>query len=249
MIIDTHMHIFDKRYDGVRDEVIKKALDANVMKMIAVGYDYQSSLKALNLAHTHAHIYCAIGLHPSEAALNHNLDWIALLAKNEKVVAIGEIGLDYYRDKTHIEIQKEIFIKQMEIANNLKLPVIIHCRDAINDCLKIMSASDNCGVMHCFSSSLEMAKEVIKLGYYIGVGGVVTFKNNRELKRVVEGIDLEYILSETDSPYLAPDPYRGQMNQPAYTVYVVDEIANIKNVSSSEVIRQLVINTQKLFGI
>ena len=252
MIVDTHMHIFEYRYDDIREDVIREAIEYDVKKMIAVGYDYNSSIKAIELANKYDFIYCAIGLHPSEAHKEKdlNLSWIYELSKNEKVVAIGEIGLDYYWDKTYIEIQKEMFEKQIKIANDLKLPIIIHNRDAVSDCFNILKKYKNTnGVLHCYSSSLEMAREFIKLGFLLGIGGVLTFKNSKEVKRVVEGIDLEYLLSETDSPYLTPVPHRGQLNHPGYTKYVVEEISRIKDIELEKVKEVLYNNAVKLFKI
>lgn len=252
MIIDTHMHIYDKIYDGIREDVINEALEFGVEKMIVVGCDYQSSLKAIELANKYDFIYCAIGLHPSEAHKETDLElsWIYELAKNEKVIAIGEIGLDYYWDKTHIDIQKQMFEKQINISKDFKLPIIIHNRDASNDCYQILKNNPGIkGVLHCYGSSLEMAKEFIKLGYFLGIGGVLTFKNSKEIKRVVEGVDLDYLLSETDSPYLTPVPYRGKINHPGYTKFVVEEISKIKNIDVKIVEEVLESNTKKLFNI
>ena len=252
MIIDTHMHIYDKIYDGIREDVINEALEFGVGKMIVVGCDYQSSLKAIELANKYDFIYCAIGLHPSEAHKETDLElsWIYELAKNEKVIAIGEIGLDYYWDKTHIDIQKQMFEKQINISKDLKLPIIIHNRDASNDCYQILKNNPGInGVLHCYGSSLEMAREFIKLGYFLGIGGVLTFKNSKEIKRVVEGVDLDYLLSETDSPYLTPVPYRGKINHPGYTKFVVEEISKIKGLSVDVVEKTLENNTKRLFNI
>ena len=252
MIIDTHMHIYDKIYDGIREDVINEALEFGVEKMIVVGCDYQSSLKAIELANKYDFIYCAIGLHPSEAHKETDLElsWIYELAKNEKVIAIGEIGLDYYWDKTHIDIQKQMFEKQINISKDFKLPIIIHNRDASNDCYQILKNNPGInGVLHCYGSSLEMAREFIKLGYFLGIGGVLTFKNSKEIKRVVEGVDLDYLLSETDSPYLTPVPYRGKINHPGYTKFVVEEISKIKGLSVDVVEKTLENNTKRLFNI
>ncbi|HKM30175.1 MAG TPA: TatD family hydrolase [Bacilli bacterium] len=249
MIIDTHMHIFDNRYQGIVDEVIAEAKANNVQLMIAVGYDYESSLKAIALAHKYDCIYASVGLHPSEVLKEKDktLQWLEKLLQAKKVVAIGEIGLDYYWDKSFKEEQKEIFIKQILIAKAHNLPVIVHNRDATQDCFKILQENLTPGVMHCYSSSVEMAREFTKLGYYLGIGGVVTFKNSKEIKEVVKDIDLKYLLSETDSPYLAPMPYRGKINRPAYTKYVVEEIAKIKDQEIIDIEKQLALNAQNLF--
>ena len=252
MIIDTHMHLYDNKYDGLREEVIDEALNMGVKKMIAVGFDYDSSLKAIDLANKYGFIYAAIGLHPSEVEKenDHNLSWIYELAKNKKVVAIGEIGLDYYWDKTYVDLQKEMFQKQIDIAKSLNLPIIIHSRDASFDSFQIVEKNPGViGVFHCYSGSLEMAERLIKLGFYIGVGGVLTFKNSKEIKRVVEGISLDNILSETDSPYLSPHPHRGEVNHPGYTKYVVEKIAEIKNIDIENVEEILYNNAIKLFKI
>lgn len=250
MIIDTHMHLYDNKFDGIREDVIKEALEMGVTKMIAVGFDYASSLEAIKLADKYDFIYAAIGLHPSEVQKEEdtNLNWIYELAKNKKVVAIGEIGLDYYWDKTYVELQKEFFHKQLEIAKDLNLPVIIHSRDAQFDSFEIVNSHpDVFGVFHCYSGSLEMAERLIKIGYYLGVGGVLTFKNAKEIKRVVDGVDIKYLLSETDSPYLSPHPHRGEVNHPGYTKYVVEEIAKRKEISFDEACTILRDNAYRLF--
>ena len=252
MIIDTHMHLYDTKYDDIREEVIKEALDMGVKKMIAVGFDYVSSLKAIELADKYDFIYASIGIHPSEVEKEEDkeLSWIYTLAKNKKVVAIGEIGLDYYWDKTYVELQKEYFHKQLDIAKDLNLPVIIHARDAQFDSFEVVKAHPSViGVFHCFGGSLEMAERLIKLGYYIGVGGVLTFKNAKEIKRVVDGISLDNMLSETDSPYLSPHPHRGEVNHPGYTKYVVEEIAKRKNIDFDAVCEKLANNANKLFKL
>jgi len=249
MIIDTHMHIFDDRYQGIIDEVVAKAKANNIGLMIAVGYDYKSSLKAIELAHKYDCIFASVGLHPSEVAKekDKSLKWLESLLRENKVIAIGEIGLDYYWDQSFKELQKELFIKQILLAKANHLPIIVHNREATQDCFMILKQNLVPGVMHCYSSSVEMAREFTKLGYYLGIGGVVTFKNSKEIKKVVKEIDIQYLLSETDSPYLAPMPYRGKMNQPAYTKYVVEEIANIKETDFASIEQSLARNAQRLF--
>ena len=220
-------------------------------KMIVVGFDKESSLKALELSKKYDFIYLSVGLHPSEVKKEEDkeLIWLKDILNNEKVISIGEIGLDYYWDKTFKEEQKHYFKKQIELAKEYNLPIIVHCRDAVQDCFDILKDSNVKGVMHCYSGSLEMAKEFIKRGYYLGIGGVVTFKNAVEIKRVVEEIDINFLLSETDSPYLTPVPFRGKLNQPAYTKYVVEEIAKIKNLPMEKVEETLEENTKRLFNI
>lgn len=249
MIIDTHMHIFDDRYQGIIDEVVAEAKANNVGLMIAVGYDYESSLKAIELAHKYDCIYASVGLHPSEVVKekDKSLEWLESLLHENKVIAIGEIGLDYYWDQSFKELQKELFAKQIGLAKANNLPIIVHNREATQDCFTILKQNLVPGVMHCYSSSVEMAHEFTKLGYYLGIGGVVTFKNSKEIKKVVKDIDIQYLLSETDSPYLAPMPYRGKMNRPAYTKHVVEEIAKIKETDLAMVEEALASNAQSLF--
>lgn len=250
MLIDTHTHIFDDKFEN-KEEIIKNALDNNVKKMIVVGYDKESSIKALELVKKYDFLYLSIGLHPSEVLKesDEDLSWMYEILKNEKIVAIGEIGLDYYWDKSFKEEQKKYFKKQIEIAKEYNLPIIVHCRDAVQDCFDILKDESVEGVMHCYSGSLEMAKEFVKRGYYLGVGGVVTFKNAVEIKRIAKEIELTHILSETDCPYLAPTPYRGKRNEPAYVKYVVEEIAKIRGESIDDVEECLEANAKKLFRL
>lgn len=250
MIIDTHMHIYDDRYLD-KEKVIQNALDNGVEKMIVIGYDKESSLKALQLAKKYDFIYLAVGLHPSEVLKEEDKDlkWLTDILDKEKVIAIGEIGLDYYWDKSFIDEQKHYFKKQIELAKKYNLPIIIHNRDAMQDTFDIIKDCGVRGVLHCYGGSLEMARELVKKGWYLGIGGVVTFKNARIIKEVVKEIDLRYLITETDSPYLAPTPHRGELNEPAYTKYVVSEIASIKGINEDEVEKQVEENVKNLFGI
>lgn len=251
MIIDTHIHLYDERYNDILDEVIKEAESVGVKKMIIIGFDYSSSIKAVELANKYPFFYASVGLHPSEVQKTKEspVSWLSELAKNKKVVAIGEIGLDYYWDKTYSELQKKYFIEQINCAKELNLPIIIHSREASKDTYEILKQNTIPGVLHCYSQSLEMAKQYIKLGYYIGIGGVVTFKNSKELKEVTKEIDLDYLLTETDGPYLAPHPFRGKLNKPSYLKYVVSEISSLKNLDEEIVKKRLAQNAERLFGI
>ena len=251
MIIDTHCHIFDKKFEGIQEDIIKNALEMNVKKMLVVGYDKETSIKAIEFANKYDFCYASIGLHPSEVQKETDVDlnWIDELINEPKVVAIGEIGLDYYWDKTYVEEQKKYFKLQIKKAEQYKLPIIVHCRDAISDCFNILKDENIPGVLHCYSGSYEMAKEFVKRGYYLGIGGVVTFKNSVEIKKVVTEIDIKYLLSETDCPYLAPEPFRGKLNQPGYTKYVVSKIAELKQMSLENVEEALYNNACKLFRI
>ena len=209
MLFDTHVHLNDPLYQDYQ-KVIEDALNNNVKKMLVVGYDFNSSKKAIELSENYSFIYAAIGIHPSEA----NKEYDAYITKLEKmmtnkVVAIGEIGLDYHYEGINKEFQKDLFIKQLKLAEKFKLPVIIHSRDACNDTYVILKDYKDCykkGIMHCYSYSLEMAYNFIELGFYLGIGGVLTYKNAKEIKKVVEQINLENIVLETDCPYLTPTP-------------------------------------------
>ena len=249
MIIDTHVHLNDPRLLDNIDQIIQEAKEKDVSKIIVIGFDKASSVKALSIANQFPNVFCAIGIHPSEVKeLEDDLSWIEELAKDEKVVAIGEIGLDYYWDTSFKEKQIDFFVRQLEIARKLNLPVSIHSRSATQETFDILESSGVTGVMHCYSGSLEMAKRFIRIGFYLGIGGVVTFKN-AGVREVVEDIPIEYLLTETDAPYLAPVPHRGQTNYPKYTALVVEEIAKIKRLELDFVKRKLEENTYKIFRI
>ena len=220
---------------------------------MCVGYDKDSSLLAIELANQYDNIYCSIGIHPSEANQHIvDLSWIEENLTNPKVVAIGEIGLDYYWDKTYKQEQIDLFIKQIEIANKCNKPIIVHMREATNDTyeiLKIHKRIDLQGVMHCYSSSKEAMQQFIDLNMYISLAGPVTFKNAHVPKEVAKVIDLDHLLLETDCPYLSPDPYRGKTNEPKNVLYIAKEIANIKGISLEEVMKRTYNNTCKLYNI
>lgn len=248
MIIDTHVHLNSDKLLVDLDNVIKEAISNNVRRLIVIGYDKASSQKAIEIANMYHEVYAAIGIHPSEVHLSSEEDlvWLENSLKEDKVVAIGEVGLDYYWDKTYKDKQIFFFKKQIELAKKYNYPLIIHSRDATQDTYDILKNTNTKGVMHCYSGSLEMAREFIKIGYLLGIGGVVTFKN-ASLKNVVANIDSRYLLTETDSPYLAPHPFRGKTNYPKYTKNVFEEIAKIKNISLDDLEIILEENTFKLF--
>ncbi|MGD9604918.1 MAG: TatD family hydrolase [Bacilli bacterium] len=251
MIIDTHIHLYDEKYENNLEEIINNAQKKGVMKMIVVGFDYDSSKKAVQMADEFPFLFASVGLHPSEVQkhMDKDLTWINELAKNPKVVAIGEIGLDYYWDQSYKLLQQKQFIAQIKIAKELNLPIIVHNRDATNDTFQILKQEKPRGVLHCYSGSLEMAKEFVKMGFYLGIGGVLTFKNSKEIKRVVSEIDLEYLVSETDGPYLAPTPFRGTTNKPEYLTLIIEAIGALKNLDFDLVEKQLQINAENLFNI
>lgn len=254
MIFDTHAHYDDEAFDEDRDQLINSLPENGVVKVVNVGASLKMSEASLELSKKYPHVYAAIGIHPDEAkeADEQGLMKIRKMIENPKVVAVGEIGLDYYWNKENKDIQKKAFVDQLDIAKEYKLPVIIHSRDAAEDTMKILkeeNAGINGGVVHCFSYSPEIAKEAVKMGFNIGVGGVLTFKNGKKAKEVVEVIPLDRIVIETDCPYLAPVPFRGKRNSSLYLPYVVEMIAEIKNIDKEEVIRETYKNGCRMYGI
>lgn len=252
-IFDSHAHYNSEQFNEDRDGVINKIKDKSVIGVMNCGTDVQSSKDTINLCEKYDIFYGAVGIHPSDA---FNIDEkimeeIKEMAKHHKIKAIGEIGLDYYwEENPSKEEQKEVFRKHMRLARELNMPVIIHDRDSHADTLEILKEfPDVTGVVHCFSGSKEMAIECVKLGYYIGVTGVVTFKNAKKIIEVVDAISLDRLLVETDAPYMAPVPMRGKRNESDYIEYVIEKIAEIKNISSVEVSEKTIENTKKIFNI
>ena len=254
MIFETHAHYDDERFDEDRDILIEKLFQKNICNIINVGASIESTKTTIALAKKYENMYAAAGVHPSDiAGLNEEtLAWLKEQTKDPKVIAVGEIGLDYYWDKEEDvqKAQRYWFAQQMGLARDSQLPVIIHSRDAAEDTMRVMKevhAEEIPGVIHCYSYSPEMAKEFIKMGYYIGVGGVVTFKNAKKLKETVMQIPLERILLETDSPYMAPEPHRGSRNDSGNLVYVAEKIAELKGITAKEVENATLTNARKLF--
>lgn len=254
MLIDSHAHLDDRRFDKDRDKLIKKLKENGVEIVLNPGSNVASSVKAVSLANQYDNIYAAVGVHPHDVKdmNNDTIEILRSLAKKDKVVAIGEIGLDYYYDNSPRDLQRKWFREQIKLAKELKLPIIVHDRDAHGDTFDIIREeidNDLTGVLHCYSGSLELAKEYIKMGFYISFAGPVTFKNAKTPKEVVKGIPLDYILIETDSPYLTPEPHRGKRNEPLYVRYVAAMIAELKGISFEEVARRTSENVKKLFSI
>ncbi|MCM3389839.1 TatD family hydrolase [Ureibacillus chungkukjangi] len=254
MFIDTHVHLNADQYDEDLQQVIERALEAKVEKMVVVGFDRKTIERAMKLAADYEFIYAVIGWHPVDAidCTPEDLEWIEQLATHPKVVGIGETGLDYYWDKSPKEVQQELFRKQIHLAQKLKLPIIIHNREATGDVVKILheeNAASVGGVMHCFSGSVETARECIDMNFMISLGGPVTFKNARMPKEVAKEIPLEYLMIETDAPYLAPHPYRGKRNEPSYVPLVAEEIARQKELSIDEVAQATTSNAIKFFNL
>ncbi|SHG41870.1 TatD DNase family protein [Thermosyntropha lipolytica DSM 11003] len=254
MLIDTHAHLQDKALKADLKEVLKRAKEAGVKKIICIGYDYPTSVEAVELARKYEGIYAVVGVHPHDAKEldEETLDKLYQLAREEKVVAVGEIGLDYYRNLSPREKQKEAFIAQIKLAREAGKPVVIHDRDAhqeVLDIIKKEKAGLNGGVMHCYSGYLPMAIELMKEGFYISFAGPVTFNNARKTVEVAANIPLERMLIETDCPYLAPEPVRGKRNEPAYVSYVAGKIAEIKRKSWEEVAYITSLNAEKVFHL
>lgn len=253
MFVDTHCHLDDEKLKDDFDKVVADFKAANVGIVINIGCDARTSEIVKNQAEKYDGVYFAAGIHPMDVkdATDADLDKIAELATHPKCVAIGEIGLDYYWDKTFIEKQKEFFIRQIELAYRLNLPINIHVRDAMGDAVEILKANadklKNGGVMHCYSGSSETAKELLKLGLYISFGGTLTFKNARKTQEVAKILPLDRILTETDSPYLAPEPKRGTVNAPKNIPFIVQKLAEVRGESVGEIEDAVLQNTLALF--
>lgn len=252
MIFNTHSHINDKDINEAH-ELVNECLENGVNKIAVVGYDYASSLRALNLAKANENVYAICGLQPGGVdEFDGNFTDFMELFNDEKCICIGEIGLDYYYGKDNKELQLKYFEKQLQIACNYKKPIEIHCRDAHEDTYNLLEKYHkqlDGIILHCYTGSVEMMKRYIKLGAYISISGVVTFKNAKTIKEVVEACPIERLLVETDDPYLTPVPFRGKENHPSYVKYVVKEIANIKNMEESEVANITYNNAIKVFHL
>lgn len=251
-IINTHSHVNMLKELSV-EQAVKNCKDENIT-IIVPSYDDKSIFEVDELVKKYDNIYGYVGVFPEEVKCYSDktlLDMENIIKNNPKIIGVGEVGLDYYWDKSFVELQKEVFIKQIEFANEMNLPLNIHCREAFGDTLDILKKynKNSTAIMHCYSGSLDFAKECIKLGIYIAIGGVVTFKNAVKVKEVAQNIPLEYLLLETDDPYLTPVPFRGKENQPAYIKYVAQEIANQRGISTDEVANAATQNALKIFGI
>ena len=249
LIIDTHAHYDDEKFDGVRDELLRELHKNGVDKIITCAVDGISAEKTLRLAENYDFIYAAVGIHPENLESKTTVDEIRRLASHKKCVAIGEIGLDYYWTDDNKDLQKEVFESQVILANELDLPVIVHDREAHSDTLEILKKHKPKGVLHCFSGSREMAQEIIKLGMYIGIGGVVTFKNARKMPEVINAVPIDRLLLETDCPYLAPEPYRGKLCHSGYITLTAQKIAEILGRTRDDIFCRTRENAKKLFNL
>ena len=254
MIFDTHAHYDDERFDEDRDALLRSMKDAGIGNIVNIGANMASSQRSLDLAAEYDFMYAAVGVHPSDCAEldDEKIEKLKEMSSFPKCVAIGEIGLDYYWPEPEHELQKMWFKRQIALAREVELPIIVHSRDAAADTVDILkseNAGELGGVVHCFSYSKEVAEECVKMGFYIGIGGVLTFKNGRKMKEVAEAIPMERIILETDCPYLAPEPFRGKRNSSLYLPYVVSAMAQIKGISEEEVISITEANAREMYRL
>ncbi|NPV26892.1 MAG: TatD family hydrolase [Firmicutes bacterium] len=254
MFIDSHAHLDDRQYKADQQEVIERASKNGVTQIVCVGYDLPSSKRVVALAKRYANIFAAVGIHPHDAQDTDESTWAQLyeLGRDTRVVAIGEMGLDYYRNLSPRDVQQAVFRRQINLAKELGLPIIIHDRDAHGDVLRIMKeekVNEVGGVLHCFSGSWEMAQECLKLGFYISLAGPVTFANARGPQEIAQKVPLDRLLVETDCPYLTPDTWRGQRNEPAYVKRVAEKIAALRRISLEEVAEATTANARCLFRL
>ena len=254
MIFDTHAHYDDEAFDNDREALIRSLPEAGIGRVVNIAASPESIEECLDLAHRFPYVYCALGIHPEHCAEMDEalLEEIWKKLRDEKAVAVGEIGLDYYWPEPDREIQKHWFARQLQLAAEVDLPVVIHSREAAADTMRIMKenhAEKVGGVVHCYSYSVELAREFVKMGFYIGIGGVLTFKNARKLVEVAREIPLERLLLETDCPYLAPVPYRGKRNCSLYLPHVVAKLAELKGITEEEVIRVTEHNAETMYRL
>ncbi len=254
MIFDSHAHYNDSKFNDDRDDVLKSLENSNVRYIMNVADSMKSLDRVLEIAEKYPFVFASVGVHPEETGglTEADMDILFEYTKREKVKAIGEIGLDYYWDSVERGVQKKWFSRQIDLAKQVNLPIIVHDRDAHGDTIDILK-SENArgvgGIVHCFSGSTEMAREVLNLGMYVGIGGTVTFKNARKIKEVAEYVPLESIVLETDAPYLAPEPFRGKRNSSDLIKYVIEEISEIKGVCPEEVEEITFKNAKRIYRI
>ncbi|WP_226038383.1 TatD family hydrolase [Aquibacillus saliphilus] len=254
MLFDTHVHLNVHQFDEDREEVMVRAKSAGVEYMVVVGFDHETIPKAIELAEAHSNIYAAVGWHPVDAIdmTEKELTWLEELSKHPKVVAIGEMGLDYHWDKSPKDVQKEVFRKQIQLAKKVDLPIIIHNREATEDIIQLLKeekAEEVGGIMHCYSDSPEYVQECLDMNFYISLGGPVTFKNATLPKEVAKIVPLDRLLIETDCPFLAPHPNRGKRNEPAYVKLVAEKIAELRDTTFEQISQTTTENALRFFQI
>lgn len=249
-LFDSHCHFNDEKFDKDRDEIINKAHNENVKKITCAGYDVKSSIEAIKIAEKYDFIYATCGISPNDVHDFDKIDEIEKLLNNKKIVAVGEIGLDYYWNKDNKVLQKKAFIEQIKLANKYNYPIQIHTRDAAIDTISILKENSviNKGIFHCCPLNQELIKDAVKLGFYISFSGNITFKNAKSAP-CIELVPMDKILIETDSPYLSPEPYRGKRNYSGYVVHVAQKISEVKKISVEEVAKQTYENACKIFKI
>lgn len=248
-IIDSHAHYDDSSFDTDREEILRELFSGEICKIVNIGCSVKSSYSSVKLAEEYAGIYAAVGLHPDAADEIDRIDEIGRLCGNKKVVAVGEIGLDYHYEEHSRDIQKKAFEEQLKLAAELDMPVVIHSRDAWEDTMELLRKYRPKGVMHCFSGSAEIAREIVTMGMYVGFTGVVTFKNAKKALKALEAVPLDRLLVETDCPYMAPEPNRGKRNYSGYLPYTVAAMAAVKGVSPDEMAEITAENAERLFDI
>lgn len=254
MLIDTHAHIDMEDFDADFEDMLKRAKDNGIEKIIIPAVEPTTFDRVIKIAEKYDNIYGSVGVHPSEAQTFSEDVYYRMheIAQNPKVAAIGEIGLDYYWDKSFVQLQKEVFERQIELAKKVQKPIIVHDRDAHLDTIEILkktNARETGVIMHCFSGSADFAKECVKEGFYIALGGVVTFKNAKKMKEVAKIVPIDKLLVETDSPYLTPEPYRGKRNEPAYVRFAAEEIAKLREMPFEELAQATTTNAVKIFKL
>ena len=251
-LFDSHAHYNDEKFEEDREEILKEIYRSGVTKLVNAGYSLESSKSTIQIANSHDFIYSTVGISPNDIAdyKKEDLKEIKNLAKSPKVVAIGEIGLDYYWNKENKDLQKEVFISQIEIANKLNLPIVIHTREAVYDTLEILK-NNNCnkkGIFHCCPFNVDLVREGLKLGFYISFAGPTTFKNSKNAPEIIKMVPLDKMLIETDSPYLSPEPFRGKRNDSRNVKYIAQKIAEVKQIPLEEVAKATYNNAEKIFG-
>lgn len=254
MLFDTHVHLNVKQFEHDFEEVIERAKSNGVTRMVIVGFDHETIPKALALAESYTFIYAAVGWHPVDAIdfTDKELDWLEELAAHPKVVALGEMGLDYHWDKSPKDVQDKVFRAQIRLAKKLEMPIIIHNREATEDIVKILKeerAESIGGIMHCYNDSTAYVQTCLDMNFYISLGGPVTFKNAKQPKEVAKMVPLDRLLIETDCPFLAPHPNRGKRNEPAYVSLVAEQIAELRGVPVSEIAQATQDNAMRVFKI
>jgi len=253
-LIDTHVHLDHERFRNDLDQVIERAKSARVWPIVTVGADLASSRQAVECRRRYPGVTATVGVHPHDAdsVSEGVLDEIRRLASDEGVVAVGEIGLDYHYDFSPRDVQRQVFAMQISLARELRLPIVVHVREAYDDVMAILKseqAEDVGGIIHCFSGDREVAKDCLDMGFYISVGGILTFADSSKLRQIVKGLPLDRILLETDAPYLTPVPFRGKRNEPAYVVHVAQALADLKGIAFDKVAEITTANASKLFGL